>query len=121
MNCETLSKESPKNPHSPCAACVYRVDKFVVPVASLHPFIEQMHHIQGLLRGQPGCLRDLLLTQTGGAAEFNVVRIIEWASSQAVADATAAVQKKFAAEGFDPAAFAQGLGVRADLGFYGMA
>lgn len=103
------------------SACVFRVDKFVVPVAALHTFIEQMHHIQGLLRGQPGCQRDLLLTQTGGGAEFNVVRIIEWASAQAVADATAVVQKKFADEGFDPAAFANGLGVRTDLGFYGIA
>ncbi|WP_332777217.1 antibiotic biosynthesis monooxygenase [Polaromonas sp.] len=102
-------------------ACVFRIDKFVVPADALPAFIKQMQHIQGAVHGLPGCQRDLLLTQTGGAGEFNVVRMIEWASAEAVAAAQAVVQKKFADEGFDPAAFVQRLGVRADLGFYSKA
>lgn len=112
---------SPDGSLADVSTAVFRVDKFVVPAAVLHTFIEQMRHIQGLLRNQPGCQRDLLLTQTGGAAEFNVVRIIEWSNAEAVAAATVVMQKKFADEGFDPAAFAKGLGIRTDLGFYGAA
>lgn len=111
----------PNESSASTSAPVFRVDKFVVPAEALPTFIEQMQHIQRAVRSLPGCQRDLLLTQTGGAGEFNVVRMIEWASAQAVAAAVEVMQKKFADEGFDPAAFVQRLGVRADLGLYSKA
>lgn len=103
------------------ATSVFRVDKFVVPAGALATFVEQMQHIQRLLRTQPGCVRATVLKQTGGSGEFNVLTLVEWESDAAVAAAQEAVQQKFAQEGFDPKAFAQGLGARSDLGFYAQA
>ena len=110
-----MTNDASKPPPTP----VFRVDKFVVPADALPAFIERMQHIQRSVRALPGCRRDLLLTQSGGAGEFNVVRWIEWADAQAIADAQLVIQKQFAEEGFDPTQFfVQELGARADLGLY---
>ena len=97
---------------------VFRVDKFIVPAEVMPAFVAQMQRIQQTLRSLPGCVRNQVLTQTGGPGEFIVLSVVEWASEQAVAAATSFVQKKFAEEGFDPADFVRRNGVRADLGFY---
>ena len=110
-----MANDASKPPPIP----VFRVDKFIVPTDALPAFIERMQHIQQSVRALPGCRRDLLLTQTGGAGEFNVLRWIEWTDVQAIADAQAVMQKQFAEEGFDPTAFfVQKLGARADMGLY---
>jgi heme-degrading monooxygenase HmoA len=101
------------------SATVFRIDKFVVPTEVIPSFVAQMQRVQQTLRTLPGCLRNQVLTQTDGPGEFNVITLVEWASEQAVAAAQVAVKKKFAQEGFDPVAFVQQNGVRADLGFYG--
>jgi len=107
---------------SDLAAAVFRVDKFVVPTASLPAFIAKMHEIQQVVRQMPGCKRDLLLQQSSGAGEFNVVRIIEWADSASVEAALASMQKRFKDEGFDPTAyFVHQLGARPDFGLYRVA
>lgn len=101
------------------AATVFRVDKFVVPSTSLPAFMARMKEIQQMVRELPGCRRDLLLQQTGGAGEFNVVRIIEWASTEAVTSALATMQQRFKDEGFDPTAFfVRQLGAKTDFGLY---
>ena len=101
------------------AAAVFRVDKFIVPGASLPAFMARMKEIQQMVRALPGCRRDLLLQQTGGAGEFNVVRIIEWASTEAVDSALATMQQRFKDEGFDPTAFfVKQLGAKTDFGLY---
>jgi hypothetical protein len=104
---------------SDLATAVFRVDKFVVPTASLPAFIAKMHEIQQAVRQMPGCRRDLLLQQSSGAGEFNVVRIIEWADTATVEAALASMQKRFKEEGFDPTAFfVRQLGARTDFGMY---
>lgn len=110
----------PAGPVAPAdpAAPVFRVDKFLVPAAVLPDFLAQMQRIQGQVRDLPGCLRDLLLTRTGGNGEFNVVRLIEWADAQALTEALPVVQRRFMQQGIDPRAFTEKLGVRADFGFY---
>jgi hypothetical protein len=101
------------------AAAVFRVDKFIVLSASLPAFMARMREIQQVVRQMPGCRRDLLLQQTGGAGEFNVVRLIEWASAEAVESALAEMQKRFKEEGFDPTAFfVKQLGAKTDFGLY---
>jgi hypothetical protein len=101
------------------AAAVFRVDKFIVPSASLPAFMARMKEIQQMVRELPGCRRDLLLQQTGGAGEFNVVRIIEWASTEAIEAALATMQRRFKEEGFDPTAFfVKQLGAKTDFGLY---
>jgi len=102
-------------------ASVFRIDKFAVPADVLPAFIEQVHQTQETLGALPGCQQNLVLTQTGGPGEFNVVTIVEWVNTQAIVAATAVMQKKYAEEGFDPSAFMQTLGVRADLGLYSKA
>jgi hypothetical protein len=52
------------------SAAVFRVDKFIVPSASLPAFMARMKEIQQMVRALPGCRRDLLLQQTGGAGEL---------------------------------------------------
>ncbi|MGF6346509.1 antibiotic biosynthesis monooxygenase [Variovorax sp. W2I14] len=105
-------------PSSPSAS-VFRIDKFVVPAEVVPSFVAQMQRVQQTLHTLPGCLRNHVLTQTGGSGEFNVITLVEWASEQAVAAAQAVVKKKFLDEGFDPVAFVAQNGVRADMGFYG--
>lgn len=100
---------------------VFRIDKFIVPAEVRPAFIAQMQRIQATLRTLPGCQRTLVLDQTGGTGEFNVLTLVEWANEEAVASAAVFVKKKFADEGFDPVAFTRNAGVRSDQGFYAAA
>ena len=97
---------------------VYRVDKFAVPPASLPAFLERVRHVDRLLATQPGCKQNLVLAQTEGPGEFNVVTIVEWADAAAMAQARATMQAHYAREGFDPPSFMKSLGIRGDLSVY---
>jgi len=100
---------------------LFRVDKFAVPAASLSAFLARVHNVDRLLAKQPGCRQNLVLTQSEGPGEFNVVTIVEWASAEAMAQAKASMQAHYASEGFDPPAFMKSLGVRGDLSVYSRA
>lgn len=100
------------------SASIHRIDKFVVPPETVPAFVAQMQRIQQTLRDLPGCLRQMVLTQSGGSGEFNVITLVEWESMEAVTRAQEVVQRQFAAEGFNPAEFVRERGIRADLGFY---
>lgn len=100
------------------SASVFRIDTFVVPADALLTFIEQIRHIQKILNTVPGCQKNLVLTKTEGSKEFNVMTIVEWASTDAMLAAKAVMQGRYAKEGFDPPAFMQRLGVRATIGLY---
>jgi hypothetical protein len=99
-------------------ATVFRIDKYVVPSDAMPAFIKQAQRIQKTVRPLPGCQRHSVLTQTGGAGEFNVVVMVEWENEHAMADAIVVMQKQLTDEGFDPVLFSRKLGVRADQGFY---
>jgi heme-degrading monooxygenase HmoA len=101
------------------AAGPFRVDRFVVPRPALAPFLERVRRSQRLLDEQPGCRQNLVLSRDDGMQpEVDVVTIVEWADDAAMRAAKAAVQARYAAEGFDPAAFLRRLGVRADMSSY---
>ncbi|MGN6526506.1 MAG: antibiotic biosynthesis monooxygenase [Burkholderiaceae bacterium] len=101
------------------AAGPFRVDRFAVPRAALAPFLERVRRSQRLLYEQPGCLQNLVLSRDDGTqADVDVVTIVEWADEPAMRAARATVQARYAAEGFDPAAFMRGLGVQADMVSY---
>jgi len=108
-------------PQPASAPTVFRVDKFAVPRHALPAFIERVCHIDQLLAAMPGCRQNLVLTGAAQGDEVNVVTLVEWASTEAMAAARAAVQARYAEEGFDPSAFMRQLGVRADMGTYGLA
>lgn len=99
-------------------ASLFRVDKFAVPAASLGAFLARVHDVDRQLARQPGCRQNLVLTNTDGPGEFNVVTIVEWESAQTMAQAKANMQAQYASEGFDPPAFMKRLGVRGDLSVY---
>ena len=99
--------------HAPFQPAVLRVDKFNVPAEALRPFLNRMKRTQRTLRTLDGCLRAMLLTQTGGASGFNVVALVEWADAGALDAAQAFMRQRFEETGFDPAAFARALGVQA--------
>ena len=100
---------------------VFRIDKFVVPADVLPALMERVRRSQRLLNGVPGCQQNLVLTQTGGAGEVNLMTIIEWENADALNAAKAVVQQTYADEGFDPASFLQSLGVLMDAGTYNIA
>ncbi|WP_233584734.1 antibiotic biosynthesis monooxygenase [Aquabacterium soli] len=104
--------------HAPFQPAVLRVDRFTVPADNLRPFLNRMKRTQRTLRTLDGCLRALLLTQTGGASNHNVVALVEWSDAAAAEAALAFMRQRFEETGFDPATFARELGVQADLGFY---
>ncbi|MBI3778996.1 MAG: antibiotic biosynthesis monooxygenase [Gammaproteobacteria bacterium] len=108
----------PSHSSASAAASVFRIDRFVVSANALPAFIERVHRIQRMLGTMPGCQQNLVLTQTGGSGEFNVVTVVEWENAEAMVAAKKLVQKKYAEEGFDPTTFMQKLGVRADMGLY---
>ncbi|MDQ1924595.1 antibiotic biosynthesis monooxygenase [Massilia pseudoviolaceinigra] len=97
---------------------VFRIDKFVVPEASLTAFVEQMRQIQAMFERLPGWRQKHLLTQYAGTGEFNVVTMVEWKTAAAMAVAQEIVQQQFTQEGIAPAQVLERLGVRSDRGFY---
>jgi len=100
--------------HSP----VYRIDRFNVAAHALSTFMERLRLTQHLLDQLPGCRQNLVLTQPDLAGEFNLMTVVEWSSEAHMAAAKAAMQARYAQEGFDPGAFMQELGVMADMGTY---
>lgn len=100
------------------SSAVYRVDRFVVPAHALPAFMARVHSIDQRIHLLAGCKQNLVLSQAGTSAEFNVVTIVEWENMQALTAARELIQQQYAQEGFDPAAFMHQLGVRADIGLY---
>lgn len=109
-----MAKRAARNPSDG----VFRIDKFVVPSASLPAFVALMRRIQEMLERLPGWRQKHLLTQYGGTGEFNVVTMVEWKTAGAMAAAQDIVQRQFALEGIAPATELEHLGVRSDRGFY---
>lgn len=100
---------------------IYRIDKFVVPPAAMPCFLARARKVQSMLGTHAGCGQNLVLTQSGGPGEFNVVTIVEWANEQVLAHAKASMQAQYEREGFNAEVFMRELGARADLGVYAAA
>lgn len=99
-------------------APVFRLDHFAVPAAAMPAFVERLRYTQQALDGMPGCKQNLVLTRIGTNGEYDIATLVEWENADAVAAAKAAMQQRYAEEGFDPAAFMRGLGIRADMASY---
>lgn len=97
---------------------IYRIDRFNVPAHALPAFMERVRYTQRALDELPGCRQNLVLAQPDIAGEYNVMTVVEWSDESHLSAAKAVMQKRYAEERFDPAAFMQGLGVKADLGLY---
>ncbi len=104
-------------PH-PASLASFRVDRFIVPRPVLEPFMARVRLTQRLLDERPGCRQNLVLLGAPDGESIGVVTIVEWASADAMNAAKAIMQAHYAREGFDPAAFIQALGIRADIAAY---
>lgn len=97
---------------------VFRVDKFAVPPASMRAFLDRLRQVHKVLETLPGCSQSVVLTQSGGSDEFNVVTIAQWVDEAAAANARVAMQAYYRDEQFDADAFMRRLGVRGDFSVY---
>src|SRR5450631_2892336 len=100
------------------SGALYRIDKFEVSAESLSKFMYRIRWVQRHLGGFTGCRQNLVLTQTSGPGRFNVVTIVEWASSRDMNDAKTRMLEHYRNEGFNPSEFIARLGVQADMGVY---
>lgn len=96
---------------------IFRIDRFDVPAAALEEFVGRVRHTQKVLGGFPGCKTNLVLTGPRGD-RTHILTIVEWEDQAAFDQAKTRMQQQYRAEGFDPAAFTHGHGIKADLGVY---
>ncbi|SMC29237.1 hypothetical protein SAMN02745857_03710 [Andreprevotia lacus DSM 23236] len=97
---------------------LFRIDRFIVPAAALAAFSARVHRIDRMVRELPGCKRNLVLTQALENGNVRVLTLVEWADEATLHHAKAQIQQRYAAEGFDPQAFMNELGVEAEFGTY---
>ena len=117
MTTTTTTTTSAASP-SALSDSLFRIDKFIVPPASMPAFMARLSHVKGQLGSLPGCLQNLVWTQSGGPGEFNVVTLIEWANAEVMGQARVAMEAFHAQENFDTEAFRKQLGIRVDQGTY---
>ena len=96
----------------------FRVDRFDVPRPALEPFMARLRITQRLLDEREGCRQNLVLVGAEEGEAVAVVTIVEWADADAMAAAKAAMQSRYAREGFDPGVFMRDLGIRPDMRAY---
>jgi heme-degrading monooxygenase HmoA len=97
---------------------VFRVDKFIVPMASRATFIAKLRETHELLRRQSGFIRDFILEQASGPGKYNVVTMVEWADQAAIDAAKEAVIEMQSRTRFNPRELFTKLNVVADLATY---
>lgn len=101
------------------SSTVYRVDKFVVPAASLYEFLARANAARELLSQQAGFIRSTFLEQFAGPGEFNIVAIAEWRDQACAEDAKAAISAFSQKTNLEPQdVFQRRHGIKSDLGFY---
>jgi heme-degrading monooxygenase HmoA len=97
---------------------VFRVDKFIVPMASRATFITKLRETHELLQRQPGFVRDYILEQVSGPGRYNVVTMVEWEDQAAIDAAKEAVIEMQSRTRFNPRELFTKLNVSADLATY---
>lgn len=102
----------------PSPTPVFRIDEFIVPPEAVLRFSAQLHRVNAMVGALPGCRQSRVLMRSDEAGTFRLMTVAEWTNAEAFAAAKASMQQHYASEGFDPAAFMRGLGVRANMGTY---
>lgn len=97
---------------------VFRVDRFNVPREARDEFLRRIRNTHKLLATQRGFVRDVLLEQSAGPEEINVVTMAEWESQDDIERAREAVAELHRQLGFDPREMFGRLRIRAELGNY---
>jgi len=97
---------------------VFRIDRFNGPAerrGELMVRIEETHAILGRI---DGCLLNHVLEQTAEEGRFDIVTLVMWRDELAYENARRTMQARYEASGFDPRAFLEAAGIKADLGTY---
>lgn len=97
---------------------VYRIDRFVLPTSARAEFLERIQRTHGILRTQPGFVRDMVAEQLLERGGVEVVTFAEWDSIQRIAPAKAAVEAVHREAKFDPKEMFERLGISAEIGLY---
>lgn len=97
---------------------VYKLDKFIVPLAAKAEFMEVVRVINQSLRKQEGFIQDFLLERLTESGELQIVTMVEWADQAAIEKARAAAMILHQEIGFNPQEFLARTGIKADMGNY---
>ena len=97
---------------------VFRLDRFMVPVAGREEFLEQVRRTHEVLRDLPGFIDDVVLERPAGASRFSIVTLVTWESQEAFEDARVAISVAHRKAGFDRHKMMARLGIEADIGSY---
>jgi len=100
------------------SASVFRIDKFDVPSAGREEFLAKLRETHALLDRMDGCLQNYVLEQSAGSGRFNIVTLVEWRDQEAYEAARAIAQARHQANGFNPQAMLEQLGIGTDLANY---
>jgi heme-degrading monooxygenase HmoA len=97
---------------------VYRLDRFVVPVAARDEFLMRVGQTHEILRAQPGFMQDFLLERPGDDGATIIVTMVEWDSQETVDRVVPIVQAAHREMGFSPKETIARLGITAEIGVY---
>lgn len=97
---------------------VFRIDKFVVPIAAEQEFLQRVFDTHRIIGATNGRLQNLVLKQVSGPGRFNYVTAVEWASNEALEQARTIVSERHAEMGLRPQEFLDRLNIVPDIGNY---
>ena len=97
---------------------VFKLDRFIVPVAARDEFVARTRAIRDFLQTLDGYMENLLLERPGAEGTVNIVTVARWRDAAAFERARAAAAERYRATGFNPAELIKRLGISADMGNY---
>ena len=97
---------------------VFKLDRFIVPVAARDEFVARTQPIRDFLQTLDGYMENLLLERPGAEGTVNIVTVARWRDAAAFERARAAAAERYRATGFNPAELIKRLGISADMGNY---
>lgn len=96
----------------------YFIDKFVVPAAAKHEFLERMQISRDFITKLAGFMGDAIYERTDEQGNFVCITMATWESEDAMKVAREAVQAEYKKTGFDLPAMMQRLHITIDRGLY---
>ncbi|EAV42478.1 hypothetical protein SIAM614_27962 [Stappia aggregata IAM 12614] len=94
---------------------IYRVDRFEVPLEARDVLLERLNVIRGLLQNIEGCRQNLVLEQPTREGTATFVTFVEWQNEEVFLAAKARIADEYRKSAFDPQAFLQQIGAKADM------
>jgi heme-degrading monooxygenase HmoA len=98
---------------------VFRIDRFVVPAAAEAEFLAAVTETNSVFEAMEECLQlRVVKQQEGSSGSCNYITVAQWASSDAIPKARAAVAVKHKAMNLNPQELFARLNIKAELGYY---